>query len=433
MIPQVDSKAGFPAAPGALRAQASRKAAVSTPQFSGAALTQMGNRVMQSGSRKLIPVFQNITELFIAAFLAQDLVAMVLPRIQKSLMRGRDEYDPAKDPNAKDLPFTQQMRKWVTGNVSGLNWANASEESKRELATGPGMLVIPAVAYAIARRMMGKTAVELGHAPLNAMSQGFMDHLKEAGLADAKEITPVQYRAELSKFLSKSFCDPALNTTQVGKTAQTYRQYLDDWSKRWVDGLFGAETAKGRKDALETLGEELKGKMTAFNRVARLGEDTIGQAGSGKYALEMNGVKELIERPLHRSDYAWTAFGNKPQHQPLAHLVEDLRRWGDYAETVFKEKTLNAGNASKTLHEVAEGTLKRLVNKKFLMGIGLTLVSGLYLVKVAKWAMSHDTYQANRKLQLGAAPAAGAPAATAQAPQPATAPQAAPSNGGHFA
>lgn len=385
-----------------------------TPRFQGA-FSGLGNRALNQATNGLLPIFQKITEVFLVAFLAQDVVAMWLPRVGTSLKVGRIPYDPQQDPAARNLPFAEQVKKWIVGNTRGLNWVNFNEESKREFATGPGVLMIPAVVFAAARRLFGKSAVEMSYGSLRGMSMGFQDHLAQSGLKDATgTISQEAYRKELAQYLTSLFDDAELRTTRLTRQ-KTYGQYLEDWSRRWADGVFGVydqTKAKNQKEALHQLADEFKTTLTGFNRKHRLLPYTV------------NG-KQVSENLLHRSDHAWVRFQKSAElsQKPINSLLHHIERWSDFAKAVWERKSSRGvGSVAETLPKLVESTFHKLAAKKLAVALGTIVLSGFYLVKLAFWAQNHDSYGATRLLQhdaggaqSGASPSGAAAHKTTQA------------------
>jgi hypothetical protein len=378
-----------------------------------------GSRLAQASTEKMLPFFQKITEVFLWAFLAQDVLAMWLPRIGTSLRVGRVEYDPQQDPQAKNLPFTQQMKKWVAGNFKGLNWINFNEETKREFATGPGVLMIPAVIYAVARRLFGKSASELSYHHLSEMSNGLAQHLNQSTLANAKQVTLDQYKTEVAKYFSNAFVDPRLQDALLPGGKQTYRQYLDQWAKNWADAVFESPDAKTRTTKLGALSDELKTNMVAFNRKYRM----------EAYEFLHGAEKIAVDKPLHRAGEAWVAFEKHgaPTQETLSGLTSNLRRFSDFVEAIWKQKSaqfgLQAEMPAGTLSKLIKTAKEKLVSRKLLLAVGTTIVGGLYLMRLAFWAQNHDDYAATRLLKEK--PAGGGNAPNAKGPASAVAPQAA--------
>ncbi len=422
MIPQVDVTAShrprqFAGAAPRIPVAASLPVHPQAPRFSGGlgnVAMRAGNQALQSATEKLIPTFQKITEVFVWAFLAQDAIAMWLPRVGTSLTTGRIKYETAGDKEVQNLPFKDQARIWLHKNIRGLNWVNFNEETKREFATGPGVLTIPAIIFAVSRRMFGKSATELGYHNLKEMTHGFQAHLNQSGLGqEVGEIGANKYQEAVQKYIASMFQDPDYAKHMLPEhlrtdAVQNYRQYIDDWAARYVDATFNTASGREKNKLLGQLAEQFEEVLTGFNRNYRL----------KPYEYARNGFTEAVERPLHRSGYIHVAFddASKAAHEPIGHVLKNIRRWSDLAESVWAER-----GVGQKLAEVAEGVFKKIAAKKFLIAVGTTALAGAYLIKLAFWAQNHDSYNATRLLKdTGSAPntAHGAGTAAGHQQQP---------------
>ncbi len=373
------------------------------PQGNG---VKFGGGVGKSAIDSSVAIFQKINEVFIWGFMAQDVVGMWLPRVGTSLKVGREPYDPSEDPEAKNLPFSQQVKKWIIGNVRGLNWVNFSEGTKRESATGPGLLAVPALMF-LANRYVGDPAQELSYTSLKNLGAGFKAHLATKEKQGQPIRTEAAFRREVQDYIRSMFVDPDLKGVTLGKSN------LDDWCQQWAKTQF-EETATSAWDrvkgnfkksasakTLDDMADALQDGVRSFNRSERV----LAYAkpkGESKLAQFMKD-----SAPLHHADHAWVSYrphlvgeeaGKYIAQVPVSRVTEDLKRFGWYARTVWKNH--EAKKAGYTvLSEAVEQTMKDLVGKKFLLGLGTTVISALYLMKLAFWAQNHGTYQAVRLFQ----------------------------------
>lgn len=347
-----------------------------------------------------VSIFQKINEVFIWGFLAQDVIGMWLPRVGTSLKVGREPYDPSEDPQARNLPFDQQVKKWIVGNVKGLNWINFSEGTKRESATGPGLLAMPALVFMV-NRYMGNPAQELSFASMKALGEGFQKHLQQ----QQQKIANVQdYKKAVQGYVRGMFVDPDLKGLKIGQ------QTLDQWCHEWTETAF-AETEKNawervkdnfRKDKgpaqkLGDMAEALHKEIRAFNREHRAIKYT-GPKGHSPLA-------HLIadDAPLHHADQVWTSYhpqaaSPKVALRPVGAVTEELKRFGWYARKVWDNHEAKQSGCA-VLSEAVEKTMKGMVVRKFMLGMGTTVLSAYYLTRLAFWAQNHGTYQAVRQFR----------------------------------
>ncbi len=421
------TRTGLPESDARPRCQTSRTGVRFGGGWSGA-LAVCANRTGDRLTSLLLPIFQTISEVFLAAFLALDVVSMWLPRIGTSLLTGSEQKDPKQDPYAKNLPFKEQVRWWIRENTRGLNWLNFAEETKREFATGPGLLIIPGVAFALARRLMvAQSAVKLDHKELNGLTHGFIEHLKQSPLGNIEgKIKPDDFKAELTKYIADCFKDPGLKATLLTDKgmAKTYGQALDAWSKKFVDAAFGVidpEYQGNPKEYAQFLQDELYQQLREYNLTYRLKPHDITYLHQG---VEQKKAPEAIKNLLPRSDSAWIGYnqGKYPAFdgveqvspKPIKQFLNNLKQWIDLPKSVWGQKTVNGtGVLQGTLPELLESGLKKLVTQKFVLATGVLVSSAYYMSRLAFWAQSHDSYQATRTLKQN-------PVSSGGRPQPAT-------------
>jgi hypothetical protein len=459
-------------------------------QFGGA----FGNAVV---NKTMLPTFEKITEVFIWGFLAQDMIALWLSRILNSLRVGRVPYDPKDDPQARNQPFHRQVKKWIAGNVKGLNWINCREDSARETLTGPGLLAVLGAGFMLARQCFKSKPMELSYDHMNALGKGFQQHLQTLEASQGHLADLPAYQKAVGQYITSIFADPVMaktplhtvlekdagaiqraldtsapakkwdeqlvrdlqehpvlrpvlerekklakqlqslfgkpeNATQIQndirqqlarrpmlhlladpKAARqgTYKRYLETWAGKWQEAIF--EKGRGRSETLGILERDLEDTLESFNRKQRILAYDFGDpahlkrsgltltADEAKVALH---IKD--ETPLHRVSQTWMRCNpgpggmHAPKQQDLRQTTEALNRWGDFATQVWERKQATVGKEAGTkLSDIVEGMTKKLVACKYLFGIGITALAGLYLLRVAFWAQSNDSYQATRLLR----------------------------------
>ncbi len=340
-----------------------------------------------------LPTFEKITEVFLWAFLAQDVVAMWLPRIYALLTEGRAKYDPKTDPNAKDLPFGKQVSKWVDGNLKGLNWGNFKEGTKREFATGPGLLMVPAFVFLLANKL-ANPSVTMPYPALKTMGAGLAEHLEGH--------SPEHYKTQLKDYISSIFADPDLKNHSWKVEGKADRK-IADWANDWVEHLFKEyPSTEAKEKHSKKLTDELKTAIRDFNRKDRI----------LPYEKEGSGVRSLMsdKNPLHRSESTWVAYERKVLDEslakgdqtlaaqklrqiPTAEVLSDLERMAGFARAVGEKAT-----SGVTLAESARLSTEKLIKMKFGLAVGATVITAAYLTKLAFWAQNHGAYQATRLL-----------------------------------
>ena len=352
-------------------------------RFSGNGAHAAVGNAWQGFVRHSVPTFQNITEVFIWGFLAQDVIAMWLPRIYALLTEGRKKYDPQSDPAVKTQPFGTQFKKWVAGNYKGLNWDNFCEGTKREFATGPGLLMVPAAVFLAVSRI-ANSAVKMPFASVEGLGKGLAEHFEAAHLNN-KTLDDKTYQKAVQNYISELFQDSKLKETLKDEKGG---KFLDGWSKAWVQNFDQAD-ANEKAKTTQKLSQQLQDTVRKFNREHR----------SLKYA-ENSLIKD--DYPLLRSESTWVSYrptkqGDKAakhlKQMPMTELLHDLEKMEGLVKAA-KDKAVSAGSVSEAMQQ----TMARMVKVKFGLSVGATLVTSAYLIKLAFWAQNHDSYQATRLL-----------------------------------
>lgn len=362
---------------------------------------RFGSNLKRWGIDRSVNFFQKITEVFVWGFLAQDVIAMWLPRVSTSLRVGREKYDPEQDPQTKNLPFHQKMEKWIAGNVKGLNWVNFNEETKREIATGPGLLAVPALLFTL-NRMFGNVSIELSNPSLKGFGKGLKEHLKHQ-IGQTGIHNETEYRNAIKSYVANLFIDPEViseNSPAMKKAGLNLRQ----WANDWVDNFYETDVKK-KKVTTEKLAKELNTQFRKFNREHRI----------NPYNASLHGFSDLIQdaAPLHHTEQTWISY--RPDRlretladaqidkakklitqKPLSAFTEELRRMEGFVKKTWRA---TQGQDLHHLPEITENTMKKLVSFKFAFGVATTGITALYLLKLAFWAQNHNSYQAIRLLK----------------------------------
>lgn len=355
-----------------------------------------GGNILNHLTDALVPIFQKITEVYVVSFLAMDVIGLWAPRIWTSAKTGRIAYDPSKDPEAKDKPFGEQVKLWIKGNIKGLNWPNLEEETAREAATGPGLLVIPSVMYAFAGRALGRTGIHLRHEALNGFCNGFAEHVSASNLAQAgKGLSQADYRRTMGDYISSLFKDTEMRKAHMPDGGGTYGEFLDQWSQRWANAM-NLDTSKvARKEQEKTLaklGDELQEKIIAFNQEHRL------------QTYQMDGKTigaKASDSMIHRVDHIWGSYAGKGplQQMPMRDLLSDLSKWTDVSRGIYKTQNEKlAAAADAKLPEVIEFVRRKVVSHKTLFSVSATVLGAMYLFQLVFWTQRHKSYQATRLL-----------------------------------
>ena len=413
-------------------------------QFGGA------GQALLNGS---VGTFQNITEVFLWGFLAQDMIAMWLPRVWTSLQEGRKPYEPAKDPEMKDKPFSEQLKAWVTGNAQGLNWVNFYEGTKREIATGPGLLAVPALAFMINRAVLSP-GIELSYGSLKGMGEGLKAHIGALGKPDSHysgEKGQKYFLKDVKDYLKQGFVD--INQVAEGKTgassgavkqAEDLQKLIGEWvdaevqesveharlkpHERWwenarqvfgkgpmTDWVNGQEKPKAQQ--LSEKRKQVEEGLWQFNRDHRVNEygelkglikDTTPLNNTGKtwHTYDTNKFDEAVQKAVKSNKQVFTEeeLAKLRTQKGFGEIKNDMTRVGGFVNQIWENHTKDA---RKGMGEVVEHTMKQMIGRKWAFGMGITALTAAYLVKLAFWAQNSNTYQATRLLNADAAKSKG--------------------------
>ena len=180
----------------------------------------------------LVNTFQLITENFTAAFLAQDVLGMWVPRSGNALIRGREIYDPQSDPDALKRPFVSQFFHASKETLKGLNYPNFKEEVGREVETGPGVLVAATAVFGLATSLLsGQTGLTMGRHELAAFTQTYSDLVQKMGsshphLFQTPDTTRVTH--DMTEHFIERLLKPHFS---AGRTAQPLAHLADESGK----------------------------------------------------------------------------------------------------------------------------------------------------------------------------------------------------------
>jgi hypothetical protein len=292
---------------------------------------QFGSAGDTTVNKFLLPTFQKLTEVFLWSFIGVDFACLWVPRITTSLVTGAVPYDSRKDPSAQNLSFPHLAARWTEKNISGLNWKNLHEETKREVASGPGTLAIPAVIFMGVRHILKKRPMELSYHSIEGLGQGFQQHLEKnhSATQDVRD-----YTKALGQYVDSIFTDPNLRNTRLNQvsseeelrqTRSTLNRILDNPKNLTAQELEKFQQQPALKALLERqpkLGNALR-ELLAANAQAK--DDLRKQ-------LTLRPMLKLLREP------------NAERHT----YGEYLKRWSQaWAETAMSPT--NKGNRSNRL------------------------------------------------------------------------------------
>lgn len=249
------------------------------PKFGGPLTTRLTNLKLATGAKTLI-ASEKIVEMFLWNFLILDACGMWLPRIRVSLTRGAIPYDVREDPEMKDKPLPVQVKKTIKENIKGYNWVNFYEEASREFATGPGMLMVPAVMYLLAKRLsVGGDALKLNNNTLFSHGTAFTNHMASLPadhILNRANYTPQDqaaflnaYRAQVKNHMVNNvFAGEGFFKFDVADHIRNYRAELTPADKKFLDELLPSGNIKTGKQYLEQLFDQWVNRFVQIGKPA---------------------------------------------------------------------------------------------------------------------------------------------------------------------
>lgn len=338
--------------------------ATTTPQtFSGEAPHFGGSFGKRLVNDVLLPTFENINENYISGFVATDVGGIWLARIATSLVTGRIPYNPQQDPEAQNLSLPHQVARYTIKNLQGLNWINFWEETKREIASGPGVLMASGLTFLAARHWL-KGSIVLPFPVMQGLCAGFQQHLDARGGDIGQES---HYREALANYITSLFADPKIRTTHLDTVLNTQDiqkalSIIFDSRKTITEtDLRHLQESRALRPLLESspgMGNQLRSLLGPEASAAKA-KAAIAQQ------LEHRPLLNMVRKPdagrltygdyLNRWSHAWvdTLFhepsgknGVKARHEALQTLEQDLR---EALETFNRNHHLRT--APESLHQ----------------------------------------------------------------------------------
>lgn len=153
-----------------------------------------------------MPITRAMDLNFIASFVGQDTFGFWVPRISVSLVRGAIPYDPKNDPEAQRRKGLNRSLYIFTQKAKRANWANLYEETMREVATAPGLLLWGSAGGILLKTTgrftefpEGRRCMEMPIAVVKEFSQAFQHHVVTQGLGQSNH-NPANRHAFIKSF-----------------------------------------------------------------------------------------------------------------------------------------------------------------------------------------------------------------------------------------
>ncbi len=357
--------------------------------------------------------FQLISENFVWAFLAQDVIALWIPRIINALRRGRNPYDPAVDPAMEGRSPLYQLGHSLYKNTKGLNWKNSLEETLREVETGPGLFIAPSIVFGLGSALaLGRLAVTMGYHDLQAYKNAFINTVRssqllhrnvpagtlEKGLtyefmknmlhhghfkAGIDKLLPTSFMKtsevdqSLVQFLQKAY--PQKSLSQV-----TFKDALNAWLGRWV--RLTPQKGKLIDSQFVNKTNELEGLMKRL--VFWFNESILKNAKHGYLRIPSLG---------------------KQAETTTEHFLENIQKFKPFIANTYALAQKNTGKnfggswasrMTNALISASEKVFKGVAIRKLFLGVSGTLLTGMTVVLISGIAQRSKAYPANRNVRL---------------------------------
>lgn len=286
---------------------------------------------------------------FAAAFIIQDGIGFIAPRVGKGLLRGgkikRDE-DGNKILDKNGEPKRE------------LNWAYARKEGLREIITGPSAIIIPYFLLKGIKNKFGRANnIKLDY--IDGFKDAFSDYVKnnleavKSGKADRKSFYTAIFKDVLEKSVNAQLPE-AERLTDIETRAKQMAQKQINVEKILADKSL---TKEARNKKLAEIGSVVDDFMRI--RKQKIGGD-VSEMTASFSASEGKGVK----------------------HGSIGEIASAL---GDYFDDAVKTVGKKLKDSSETnVDEIMKHFTKHKMGSRFITNIGLFLAVALFYTQIPK-------------------------------------------------
>jgi hypothetical protein len=251
---------------------------------------------------------------------------------------------------------------------------------------------------------MMNPGIELSYGALKGMGEGLKNHIGNQSFEDKAKFTE-----SVKEYLKQAFADNALKGHSVKVTdaeGKEETKLLSDLISQWVDAEVDASVEHAGKDPGSRVVSNFK-RTFGIEKETRDFKNTRSNLENAIWDFNRNhrineyGKGTLIQdtAPLNNTGKTWHSYVGNPSQKTFNEIRNDVTRMGGFINKMWDNHTKDA---SKGMGEVVEHTMKQMVGKKWLFGMGITTLTAAYLVKLAFWAQNSHTYQATRLLNADA-------------------------------
>jgi len=383
----------------------------STAAIAGTAARQlmpsMGAELLGGLHRRLgIPFVGYTLTDFLAGVMLVDVFALWLPRAYNALFRGAMDYKPSEDPIAQRKQGLNKFLYTTHERFKRLNWPNFIEECGREFASGPGFFIWPTLILSGAALKFFnpyKTGLHLGHHDITSLGKVYQSQLGEKSLESMKK--KGSWTGEFQKFVHNIIDEDALLKDLKPEDKATYskqlKQITADLEKHLTD-YRNDPTAWAKR-----IGGNIKRWFNKTPDTTPLGmvEKTQQQLVNLVEDINKHNVfgRHIKENWLPVKNKIFTLETAAGEHSvvKVGDFTKKLARWFDVHHAFEKQvENLPKGFTGTTLGQLVEHADKRLMKTKTGYMIATVALTIGFLFKLVTWTQHHDSYVANRNLDL---------------------------------
>jgi len=287
---------------------------------------------------------------YAAAFIIQDGLGFIAPRVGKGLLRGGKKK---KDEEGNDILDKNGKPK------RELNWAYARKEGLRELITGPSAFVIPYFMLKYINKNFGAgNSVKLNY--IDSFSNSFAKYAK-ANLEQIKTGT-----ADKAGFYEAVFNDA------LDKSINSGLPEAEKMSKQEIETLSKEFTAKQLKIE-EILADKSLNKKARKAKIAELGtvEDAFMKLKKGKIGGSVNELGVKI-----------TATNGSLKGGSISELLGAMNNY--FSDAVNNTKKALTKDSASNLDDVIKQFTKRRMGSRILTNLGIFGVVAAFYTQIPK-------------------------------------------------
>jgi hypothetical protein len=349
--------------------------------------------------------------------MAQDVIALWIPRIITSLERGRIHYNPDKDPKAGTRTSTGQKAYQLKESIKGLNWWNGWEETGREFQSGPGFMLLNCLVFLVGcRTLAGKRGILIAYPQLK---QFFAELGKSTSGDLLKQLAKLPYNQQQKKVLQSfigqitqhHFDAPTLEkmisiTPINNKSAQALVSKGEKQFFQWLNKIKGPS---GNQQI--SVQQAFDSWVSHYTTIASKGL-TNAQLNKALKPLEENfneliywtnvNSKNIIDPNLLTQMQLTPSIKNgvkQAQSVCSKGFTEAIEKFSSTVDDLLKTTPKNLTPESWNKH--LQTTLEKMISYKMPLSIIATLLGGLnhfYVSSVTQ--VKNRQYPANRLIRL---------------------------------